>query len=81
MTLLTRLLERDDYYASMARHYFTSGTALGGRGSKKQEEGELVATRSRPLEADKHMTEFENLALPMTLRLREQAMRRIEDER
>ncbi|WPG98144.1 Hypothetical protein R9X50_00093000 [Acrodontium crateriforme] len=53
----------DAHYANLARFYFTSGAALGGRGTKKQEE------------------EFEAMAGPMMLRLREQAMLKIENER
>jgi hypothetical protein len=34
--------EVDAHYVSIARQYFTSGAALGGRGSKKFEEGETL---------------------------------------
>ncbi|KAK4548508.1 hypothetical protein LTR36_009418 [Oleoguttula mirabilis] len=55
--------ETDADDAMGARSYFTSGTALGGRSSKKADE------------------EYDDMALGMMIRLREQAMQRLESER
>ncbi|KAI7182516.1 hypothetical protein KC363_g8723 [Hortaea werneckii] len=55
--------ETDAQDAANARSYWTSGVALGGRGSKKMEE------------------EFDEIAPTLMVRLREQAMQKIESER
>ncbi|KAI7304100.1 hypothetical protein KC315_g15321 [Hortaea werneckii] len=55
--------ETDAQDAANARGYWTSGVALGGRGSKKMEE------------------EFDEIAPTLMVRLREQAMQKIESER
>ncbi|KAK5167355.1 uncharacterized protein LTR77_007054 [Saxophila tyrrhenica] len=57
--------ELDAHYVSVARQYFSSGAALGERSGSKKHE-----------EAD-----FEQLRLPMMMRLREQVMQQLEEER
>ncbi|RMZ23491.1 hypothetical protein D0859_12470 [Hortaea werneckii] len=79
--------ETDAQDAANARSYWTSGVALGGRGSKKMEEGKWDYTRLFLWWGSKGWlytdldAEFDEIAPTLMVRLREQAMQKIESER
>lgn len=69
----------DAHYVAISRQYFATGASLSTKSSKKHEDGEIE--RSFMIDNANNLTELEQLRMPMMIRLREQVMQQLEDER
>lgn len=86
LTVVSMNAEIEAGDAENARSFFISGTAVGGRGKSKMEEGMLLffplgLSFVLGLLLTRGFVEYEGIAPAMMIRLREQAMRKIEEER
>jgi hypothetical protein len=72
----------DDMHASAVRHYFTTAPAAGTRASEKHERSELDRCPcDREHEADYPLKAFEEYFPPVTSRVRQQFLLKLESER